>query len=87
MWSGLPDAPVEAVNLDQAEGLLLAWRNELTPQFRSAAPVEIEALTRLAADERCGPMCAVIADRHGGHADTIGGLLSGWLGDGLIAAG
>jgi Putative DNA-binding domain len=83
VWNGLPDAPVATARLDAPIGLIV-WRNDLIPQFRSADPVEIVALSLLADGHSFANMCAALEAEGHGDAALIGGLLSGWLGDRLV---
>jgi Putative DNA-binding domain len=84
VWNGLPDAPVAAATLDAPIGLI-AWRNDLTPQFRSADPVEIAALNMLADGKSFATMYAQLSENEGSDIQAIGALLSTWLSDGLAA--
>jgi len=83
VWNGLPDAPVGAIRLPTAEGLIV-WRNGLSPEFRNAAVLEVEALGLLRGGLNFSGMCAQLAER-GGDANVIGALLGKWLRDGVVA--
>lgn len=83
VWKGLPDAPVAATRLDAPIGLVV-WRNGLTPEFRSAELLEVEALSILARGQSFATMCAALAEQ-GGDAGTIGRHLSRWLDDAIVS--
>lgn len=85
VWNGLPDAPIAAARLDAPAGLIV-WRNDMTPEFRSAEPLEIEALSLLARGQTFAAMCEAVAEK-GGDADVIGRYLARWLGDALVSVG
>jgi hypothetical protein len=85
VWNGLPDAAVATVRLKASIGLIV-WRNDLSPEFRSADPFEVIALAMLCEGQSFATMCAALAE-DGGDAGLIGGWLSGWLRDGLVSVG
>ncbi len=83
VWNGLPDAPVAATLLGAPFGLIV-WRNALTPEFRSAELLEVDALGILARGLSFATMCAALAEK-GADVGTIGTYLSHWLGDGIVS--
>ncbi len=83
LWNGLPDAPVAATLLAAPIGLIV-WRDALTPEFRSAEPLEVDALGILARGQTFATMCAALAEQ-GADVGTIGTYLSRWLGDGIVS--
>ncbi len=84
VWKGLPDAPVAATRLAAPAGLVV-WRHDLTPEFRSADPLEVEALGILARGQSFATMCAALVEK-GSGVDKIGSYLSRWLSDRIVSA-
>ncbi len=84
VWHGLPDAPVAARRRDESIGLVV-WRNDLTPEFRSADLVEIDALESIAAGRSFAETCVDLSARWPVGPETIGAMLSHWLADNIVA--
>ena len=83
VWNGLPDTPLAAAALDPPIGLVV-WRSGLSPEFRSADLVEIDAMQALVDGMSFAQMCAALAEG-GADAGGIGQMLGRWLDDELVA--
>ncbi len=87
IWAAI-DADIDppAAQMLGEPTLLLAWRKDLVPQYRSATGYERLALLAIAQGESFGAMCEnVFADLSPENAvPIIGALFGGWVSDGLI---
>ncbi|VXC21145.1 conserved hypothetical protein [Luteimonas sp. 9C] len=88
-WTALTgdQPPPEAPRLAQPAQVVV-WRKDGQPVCRLATPGEGDALRQVAAGASYGALCAGLVATHG-EDDAVrlaGGLLSGWLHAGLLAA-
>ena len=88
IWSALSagETPPAAARLP-APAMLLVWRQELTPCFRTIPADEQAALEMMQAGLRFGALCAALVEKLGLEAGVTqaGAYLGQWLADGLIA--
>lgn len=89
LWQALAaDTPPPAAQPLPQPAVILLWRREFHPSFRSAERPEADALRQARAGTPFGALCETLALAHGPEdgATIAGGWLGGWLRDGLIAA-
>ena len=84
IWHALEaDSPPGRVALDHALGLIV-WRDGFEPRFRSADPLEADAITALLAGTSFSSACASAA-KAGADPQAVGGWLASWIAEGMIA--
>ena len=83
LWQALRDAEATGFALEPTDpGVLVVWRQGLTPRYRVLSQPEFVPLDRLARGEPFGGVAAMVGD--GGPAQ-LGGWFAQWLGEGLFA--
>jgi hypothetical protein len=86
IWNALAAEEMPPPCDHDVRGGVLVWRDGLSPSFRTTPPFETSALVATLAGKRFAETCALISDEHGASAEDVGGMLAGWLRDGLIVA-
>jgi len=87
IWSALAeDRPPPAVALLPAPAELLVWRPDLSPRFRTLAPVEAHALKLALAGATFGDICRLYAAKSAEEnaVAEAGAMLGQWLRDGFV---
>ncbi|RZL05151.1 MAG: DUF2063 domain-containing protein, partial [Rubrivivax sp.] len=87
IWSALSagETPPAAAPLPMP-GAMLAWRQDLTPCFRTIEAAERDALEKVMTGATFGEICADLVGQQGEDAgiQQAGALLGQWLHDGLV---
>lgn len=87
IWSALVagDAPPAAAILPEP-GMMLVWRQDFTPCFRTIEMIEYGAITLAAAGLGFADLCAMLVEKRGEAAGLAlaGRMLGQWFADGLI---
>ena len=83
LWQALRNDDLAGFTLEPTEpGVLVVWRQGLTPRFRVLGPQEFAALKGLAQGEPFGHVATMVGEE--GSAQ-LGGWFAQWLGEGLFA--
>lgn len=87
IWSALAagDAPPAAALLP-AQGMMLVWRQDFTPCFRTVEIIEHDAILKAATGTGFADLCRMLVEARGEAAGIAlaGQMLGRWFADGLI---
>jgi hypothetical protein len=86
IWTAIGEVDPPPAALLAGQAAILVWRQELTPQFRTVAGLELEALDRIGSGMPFGQICEIVFGQIDPNdaVPMIGAMLSRWLDDGLL---